>query len=302
MAILEITFDSEFVCETQEPLPPLPKLIGVEPADISNSLMYLVDLTLNMDDLTLNTSVPKKTKQTFDKVSPTCAIKKKSKTNPSAILLPPSEKKADSSAEQLFLTLMEEVKSLKEHIRVPSDNTSSVLQNETSKSSKGKQTTKMKNLNEVMVKKLRSDNGAEFKNYKLEEFYDEKVDDLEPTKIQDNVINEPISEVQSSLTTITPSKLTEAMEEEGWIIAMQEELNQFKRNKVWNLVPKPHGKTIIGTKWICKNKMEKHGIVIENKAKLVAQGYNQQEGIDYEETFAPVVQGIENKAKTVIFG
>nr|GFA62107.1 retrovirus-related Pol polyprotein from transposon TNT 1-94 [Tanacetum cinerariifolium] len=65
-------------------------------------------------------------------------------------------------------------------------------------------------------------------------------------------------------------------------------LEEFERNKVWTLVLKPHGKTIIGTKWIWKNKMDKNGIVIKNKARLVAQGYNQQERIDYEETFAPV--------------
>ncbi|GKD68078.1 retrovirus-related pol polyprotein from transposon TNT 1-94, partial [Tanacetum coccineum] len=92
------------------------------------------------------------------------------------------------------------------------------------------------------------------------------------------------------LFEMEPKKLIEALKEEGWIIAMQEELNQFERNKVWALVPKPHGKTIIGTKWIWKNKMDKKGIVIKNKARLVSQGYNQQEGIDYEETFAPVAR------------
>ncbi|GJZ17699.1 retrovirus-related pol polyprotein from transposon TNT 1-94 [Tanacetum coccineum] len=71
---------------------------------------------------------------------------------------------------------------------------------------------------------------------------------------------------------------------------MQEELNQFEINKVWTLVPKPHGKTIIGTKWIRKNRMDENGIVIKNKARLVSQGYNQQEGINYEETFAPVAR------------
>ncbi|GJU87669.1 retrovirus-related pol polyprotein from transposon TNT 1-94 [Tanacetum coccineum] len=90
------------------------------------------------------------------------------------------------------------------------------------------------------------------------------------------------------LSKMEPKKLIEALEEERWIIAMQEELNQFETNKVWTLVPKPHGKTIIGTKWISKNKMDENGVVIKNKARLVAQGYNQQEGIDYEETFAPV--------------
>ncbi|GKB56150.1 retrovirus-related pol polyprotein from transposon TNT 1-94 [Tanacetum coccineum] len=92
------------------------------------------------------------------------------------------------------------------------------------------------------------------------------------------------------LSEIEPKKLIEALEEEGWVIAMQEELNQFERNKVWTLVPKPHGKTIIGTKWIWKNKMDEEGVVTKNKARLVAQGYNQQEGIDYEETFAPVAR------------
>ncbi|GKC81751.1 retrovirus-related pol polyprotein from transposon TNT 1-94 [Tanacetum coccineum] len=92
------------------------------------------------------------------------------------------------------------------------------------------------------------------------------------------------------LSEMEPKKLIKALEEEGWIIAMQEELNQFERNKVWTLVPKPHGKTIIGTKWIWKNKMDENGVVIKNKARLVAQGYNQQEGIDYEETFAPVAR------------
>ncbi|GJW92906.1 retrovirus-related pol polyprotein from transposon TNT 1-94, partial [Tanacetum coccineum] len=90
------------------------------------------------------------------------------------------------------------------------------------------------------------------------------------------------------LFEMEPKKLIEAIEEEGWIIAMQEELKQFKRNKVWTLVPKLHGKTIIGTKWISKNNMDENGIVIKNKARLVAHGYNQQEEIDYEETFALV--------------
>nr|GEU59867.1 putative ribonuclease H-like domain-containing protein [Tanacetum cinerariifolium] len=62
-----------------------------------------------------------------------------------------------------------------------------------------------------------------------------------------------------------------ALEEQGWVIAMQEELNQFERNKVWTLVPAPYGKTIIGTKWIFRNKMDENDVVIKNKARLVAQ-------------------------------
>ncbi|GJY78106.1 retrovirus-related pol polyprotein from transposon TNT 1-94 [Tanacetum coccineum] len=125
MPIPEITSDSESECETREPLPPLPKLVGVAPAGTSNSLISLADLTLNMADLTLNTSVPKKTKPTSDKVSPAYAITKKTETNSPVVPVPQPEKKVDLSAEQLLLTLMDEVKSLKEQIKVPSENSPS---------------------------------------------------------------------------------------------------------------------------------------------------------------------------------
>ncbi|GJV66222.1 hypothetical protein Tco_1477050 [Tanacetum coccineum] len=141
MPILEITSDSKSECETHEPLPPLSKLIGAAPTGTLNSLISLADLTLNMADLTLNTSVPKKTKLTSNKVSHTYAIKKKTETKSPAIPFPQPEKKADLSAEQLLLTLMDEVKSLKEQIKVPSENTLSISQTGSSKSSKGKQTT-----------------------------------------------------------------------------------------------------------------------------------------------------------------
>jgi len=71
---------------------------------------------------------------------------------------------------------------------------------------------------------------------------------------------------------------------------MQEELNQFQRNDVWDLVPKPQQKNIIGTKWVFRNKFNEQGEVVRNKARLVAQGYSQQEGIDYTKTFAPVAR------------
>ncbi|GJX66533.1 retrovirus-related pol polyprotein from transposon TNT 1-94 [Tanacetum coccineum] len=71
-------------------------------------------------------------------------------------------------------------------------------------------------------------------------------------------------------------------------MAMQEELTQFKTNDVWCLVPPPKNHTIIGTKWVFKNKLDENGVVSRNKARLVAQGYNQQEGIDFDETYAPV--------------
>ena len=92
------------------------------------------------------------------------------------------------------------------------------------------------------------------------------------------------------LSMIEPTKVDEALTYDGWILAMQDELNQFKRNDVWEFVPKPGHKNIIGTKWVFRNKVNEQGEVIRNKVRLVAQGYNQQEGIDYTETFAPVAR------------
>ncbi|GJX30845.1 retrovirus-related pol polyprotein from transposon TNT 1-94, partial [Tanacetum coccineum] len=71
------------------------------------------------------------------------------------------------------------------------------------------------------------------------------------------------------LSKIEPKKLIEDLEDEGWIIAIQEELNQFERNKVLTLIPAPHGKTIIMTKWIWKNKMDEHGVITKNKERLM---------------------------------
>jgi len=89
---------------------------------------------------------------------------------------------------------------------------------------------------------------------------------------------------------IEPTTVDEALANDGWILAMQDELNQFKRNDVWDLVLKPEHKNIIGTKWVFRNKLNEQGEVIRNKVRLIAQGYNQQEGIDYTETFAPVAR------------
>eukprot|EP00253_Pinus_taeda_P014155 PITA_14155 len=71
---------------------------------------------------------------------------------------------------------------------------------------------------------------------------------------------------------------------------MDEELDQIEKNDTWELVPRTHDKNIIGAKWIFKNKLNENGEVIRNKAKLVCKGYAQQEGIDFEETFAPVAR------------
>nr|GFC03162.1 copia protein [Tanacetum cinerariifolium] len=72
--------------------------------------------------------------------------------------------------------------------------------------------------------------------------------------------------------------------------AMQEELLQFKIQKVWTLVDCPKRVRPIGTKWVLKNKKDEKGIVVRNKVRLVAQGHTQEEGIDYDELFTPVAR------------
>ncbi|GJT19278.1 putative ribonuclease H-like domain-containing protein, partial [Tanacetum coccineum] len=92
------------------------------------------------------------------------------------------------------------------------------------------------------------------------------------------------------LSQVEPKKVIQALTDPSWIEAMQDELLQFKLQKVWTLVDLPYGKRAIGTKWVYRNKKDERGIVIRNKARLVAQGYTQEEGIDYDEVFAPVAR------------
>ncbi|GJX15195.1 ribonuclease H-like domain-containing protein [Tanacetum coccineum] len=87
-----------------------------------------------------------------------------------------------------------------------------------------------------------------------------------------------------------PKKVIHALKDTSWIEAMQDELLQFKLQKVWTLVDLPNGKRPICTKWVYRNKKDERGIVIKNKARLVAQGYTQEEGIDYDEVFAPIAR------------
>ena len=93
-----------------------------------------------------------------------------------------------------------------------------------------------------------------------------------------------------SITETT--KVDEAFIEPEWIQAMQEELHQFKLNNVWELIKRPDSRkhNVIGTKWIYRNKQDELGQVVRNKARLVVQGYRQVEGIDFDETFAPVAR------------
>ncbi|GJY47853.1 putative ribonuclease H-like domain-containing protein [Tanacetum coccineum] len=85
-----------------------------------------------------------------------------------------------------------------------------------------------------------------------------------------------------------PKKISKAFEDESWVDAMQEELLQFKIQKVWILVDLPYGKKAIGTKWVYRNKKDKSGVVVRNKEG--GTGNRQEEGIDYDEVFAPVTR------------
>ncbi|GJZ30930.1 retrovirus-related pol polyprotein from transposon TNT 1-94 [Tanacetum coccineum] len=148
--------------------------------------------------------------------------------------------------------------------------------------------TKKKNLeNDIVDETLEVDeiiNIKESRNHPLENV----IGNLNQRTLRSQAQNQ--SNFFCFISTIEPKNVNEALGDESWIVAMQEELNQFVANDVWELVPQPRNMTIIGTKWVFRNKLDENGIVSRNKARLVAQGYNQQEGIDYDETYAPVAR------------
>jgi hypothetical protein len=77
------------------------------------------------------------------------------------------------------------------------------------------------------------------------------------------------------------------LQDPDWVLAMQEELNNFMRNEVWSLVPRSK-QNVVGTKWVFCNKQDEHGVVTRNKAR--PEGYAQVVGLDFEETFAPIAR------------
>ncbi|GJZ20814.1 retrovirus-related pol polyprotein from transposon TNT 1-94 [Tanacetum coccineum] len=92
------------------------------------------------------------------------------------------------------------------------------------------------------------------------------------------------------LTAVEPKTYKDALTQSCWIEAMQEELNEFERLEVWELVPRLDKVMVITLKWIYKVKLDELGGILKNKARLVARGYRQEEGIDFEESFAPVAR------------
>jgi hypothetical protein len=95
------------------------------------------------------------------------------------------------------------------------------------------------------------------------------------------------SEHYSFVSSFEPFKVEDALRDPDWVVAMQEELNNFKRNEVWSLAERIK-QNVVGTKWVFRNNQDEHGVVIGNKARLVAKGYSQVEDLDFDETFTPI--------------
>ncbi|GJV09418.1 retrovirus-related pol polyprotein from transposon TNT 1-94 [Tanacetum coccineum] len=91
-------------------------------------------------------------------------------------------------------------------------------------------------------------------------------------------------------TSVEPKTYKDAFTQSCWIEAMQEELNEFKRLEVWELIPRPDKVMVITLKWIYKVKLDELRVILKNTARLVARGYHQEEGIDFEKSFAPMAR------------
>ncbi|GKE59307.1 retrovirus-related pol polyprotein from transposon TNT 1-94, partial [Tanacetum coccineum] len=103
----------------------------------------------------------------------------------------------------------------------------------------------------------------------------------------DNIIGNPSRLESMGEWKIVP---VDTVMEDCWFQAMQDEIHEFDRLDVWELVPPPNCAMIIALKWIYKVKLDKYGDVLKNKASLVAKGYRQEEGLDFEESFAPIAR------------
>ncbi|WVZ75490.1 LOW QUALITY PROTEIN: hypothetical protein U9M48_023536 [Paspalum notatum var. saurae] len=107
---------------------------------------------------------------------------------------------------------------------------------------------------------------------------------------QDDWRHSPFFSHSAYVASFEPQDVSHALSDPNWVNAMHEELENFERNHVWDLVEPPPNCRPIGTKWVFKNKQGEDGMVVRNKVRLVAHGFCQKEGIDYEETFAPVAR------------
>jgi hypothetical protein len=125
---------------------------------------------------------------------------------------------------------------------------------------------------------------------------DEEAPQAPPTQVRATIQrNHPMDQIlgYNSKGVTTRSRLAKFCEHYSFVSFIEpfrvEELNNFKRNEVWSLVPRPK-QNVVGTKWVFRNKQDEQGVVTRNKARLVAKGYAQVAGLDFEETFAPVAR------------
>nr|GEV80502.1 hypothetical protein [Tanacetum cinerariifolium] len=202
----------------------------------------------------------------------------------SNVEIPSNEEEAFYESSKSFqresssFSLNDDVQQSSEEVRVPSSNTQSISNNT------------VPNVDEA------STSHNVFNEHLEDAYFDTKDHPLH------KIIGDPKSSVCTRgqlanlclfsclLSSNEPANVAEALRDTDWVSAMQEELDQFARLKVWRLVPRPERKTIIKTKWIFKKNKDESSLVIQNKARLVGVGYSQQEGIDYDETFALVAR------------
>nr|GEX79789.1 retrovirus-related Pol polyprotein from transposon TNT 1-94 [Tanacetum cinerariifolium] len=175
--------------------------------------------------------------------------------------------------------------------------------------------TEIENLVDKKVKIIRCDNETEFKNRVMNEFCEEKDSDGEnpntdgsstESKIDDqdrpndenstkdiNTVGPSINTASSNINTASPTVNIVRLSDD-YFGANNDmiSLDGFHLQKVWTLMDLPRGKKAIGTKWVFRNKKDERGIVIRNKARLVAQGCTQEEGIDYDEVFARIEEEV----------
>nr|KAJ0185826.1 hypothetical protein LSAT_V11C900485730 [Lactuca sativa] len=116
------------------------------------------------------------------------------------------------------------------------------------------------------------------------------IGDLNSRILTHSRVNSNICMFVNFVSMIEPTNVADALKEANWTNAKQDELNEFEHHRVWTLVPKPQGNTIIRTCWVFINKIDEDGIIIKNKPRLVAQGFCQLEGLDYDESFALIAR------------
>ena len=92
------------------------------------------------------------------------------------------------------------------------------------------------------------------------------------------------------LSRIEPKTVRDALEDEGWCKAIEEDIERIEKNKNWSLVLRPANKNVIGTKWVFRKNLDENGEIIRKKARIVCKGYAQEEGLDHVETFSPIAR------------